>query len=71
MNLFSTDIFIFYAFMKLGDHPYITSAKRLNGWVKKMASFSDVQYHIYADIVSGWVGKSPKYTDVMYGWSLE
>ena len=31
-----------------------------------MASFSDVQYHIYADIVSGWVGKSPKYKDVMY-----
>ena len=41
----------------LRDHPYITSAKGLGGWVDlengKMASFVDVQHSIYADIV-GW-----------------
>ena len=35
------------------DHPYITSAKGLGGWVQKMAIFADVQYCIYADIVGG------------------
>ena len=29
------------------------SAKRLDGWVWKMAIFADVQYYIYADIVGG------------------
>ena len=41
------------------DHPYITSAYRLDGLVHKMATV-DVQYCIYADIVSGWVRKVPK-----------
>ena len=27
------------------DHPYITSAKGLGGWGKKMAIFADVQYY--------------------------
>ena len=31
-----------------------------------MASFADVQYFIYADIVGG----SEKFADVIYGWSL-
>ena len=35
------------------DHPYITSAEGLGGWVRKMAIFPDVQYFIYADIVGG------------------
>ena len=26
------------------DHPYITSAKGLSGWVQKMAIFADLQY---------------------------
>ena len=34
----------------LRDHPYITSAKGLGGWVKKIAVFADVQYCIYADM---------------------
>ena len=37
----------------LGDHPYITSAKILGGWVRKMAIFANVQYFMYADIVVG------------------
>ena len=37
----------------LRDHPYITSAKRLGGWVKKIAVFADVQYCIYADMETG------------------
>ena len=41
------------------DHPYITSAKGLGGWSRKIAIFADVQYCInYADIVDGWVRKS-------------
>ena len=44
----------------LRDHPYITSANGLGGWGQKTASFVDVQYYIYADIVDGWVRKSPK-----------
>ena len=48
------------------DHPYITSAKGLGGWVPKMAVFADVQYCIYADIVGG-SEKVPKYVDVIYG----
>ena len=44
----------------LGDHPFITSAIILGGWVRKMAIFANVQYFMYADIVGGWVGKSPK-----------
>ena len=56
----------------LGDHPYITSAKRLRGKVKKMATFADLQYSIYADIVGGRVGQkqSEFRADVVYGWSL-
>ena len=40
------------------DHPYITSAKGLGGWVLKMVIFADVQYCIYADIMGGWVGQT-------------
>ena len=36
----------------LRDHPYITSAKGLGWWVKKMAVFADFHYCIYADIVA-------------------
>ena len=39
----------------LGDHPYITSAKELGGWVQKMAVFADVHYCTFADLVGGWV----------------
>ena len=39
---------------------YITSAKRLGGWVQKMAVVAYVHYWINADIVSGWVGRSEK-----------
>ena len=46
------------------DHPYITSAKGLVGWGRKMAFFADVhsvvQCRIYADIVGGWVRKKLK-----------
>ena len=38
------------------DFPYITSVKELVGQVWKRASFVDVQYYIYADIVGWWVG---------------
>ena len=51
------------------DHPYITSAKGLGGWVQKTASFADVQYCIYADKVGG-AQKGQKYADVIQGWSL-
>ena len=47
-----------------GVHPYITSAKKLDGWGQTMALLADVQYCIYAEIVgsrnSGWVRKSSK-----------
>ena len=43
------------------DHPYITSAKGLGGWVIQMSIFADVQYCIYADLVCGWVRKSLKF----------
>ena len=42
------------------DHPYITSAEGLGGWVQKMAVFTDFQYCIYADMGVGWVRKGPK-----------
>ena len=35
------------------------SAYGLGGLVQKKATFADVQYCIYADIVNGWVQKSP------------
>ena len=38
------------------DHTYITSSKRLVGWVHGMAIFADVQYYIYAIILGGWGG---------------
>ena len=44
----------------LRDHPYITSAKRVGGWIQKMANFADVQYCIYAYKVGGWGPKRPK-----------
>ena len=56
----------------LRNHPYITSAKDLDGWVQKLASFADVPYSIYTDIVQ-WVGGSKKVTeivDVIHEWSL-
>ena len=37
------------------DHPYITSAKGLGGWVPKMAVIADVQNCIYVFIVIWWV----------------
>ena len=52
------------------DHPYITSAKGLGGWVQKMAIFADVQYCIYADTEVGGLEKVQTYADVIYGWSL-
>ena len=47
---------------KVIGHPYITSDRGLGGWVYKMASFVDILYCIYIDIivVGGWVRKSPK-----------
>ena len=57
-------------FKDFGDHPYITSAKGLGGWVKKISFFADVQYNIDADIVDRWVQKVQKCADVLYGWSL-
>jgi hypothetical protein len=53
------------------DHPYITSANGLGGWVRKMAIFAAVQYYIYANV--GWMGESEKVqkcADVIIGWSL-
>ena len=47
------------------NHPYITSAKGLGGWVWKMANFSDIQYCVYAVIVGGWVKKIQNYADVI------
>ena len=44
----------------VGDHPYITSAYKLGGWVQKMSIFADVQYCIYADLECGWVRKGLK-----------
>ena len=53
----------------LRDHPYIKSAKGLDG-----SSSADFQCCIYADIVGGpGVGGSEKvqnYDDVIYVWSL-
>jgi hypothetical protein len=46
------------------DHPYITSAKRLGGWLWKMTIFADVHLCIYADIMGG-SGKVQKYADVI------
>ena len=42
------------------DHPYITSTKGLGGWVKKMASFADVQYILYLCWLGGWLGRVQK-----------
>ena len=43
------------------EHPYITSANGMCGWVPKAAIFADVLYCIYADTVGrrmgGWVGQ--------------
>jgi hypothetical protein len=51
---------------KVGDHPYITSAKGLGEWVQKNAIFVDVYYCIYADIFGGWVRKKLQtYADVI------
>ena len=50
------------------DHPYVTSVKRLGGWmglwVQKMAMFADVQYYIYAEIVHR-SEKVKKYADII------
>ena len=54
---------------KIGDHPYITSAKRVGGWVQKIAVVAEVQY-CNADIVGGGSEKVQKYADVINGWSL-
>ena len=57
----------------LRNHPYITSAKDMDGWVQKITNFSDVPYSIYTDIVStvdGWVRKITEMADVVYEWSL-
>ena len=51
-------------FAKLWDHPYITSAKALGGWVLEIAIFADVQYCIYADIVGGSL-KVDEYADII------
>ena len=54
----------------LRDHPYITSAKGLGGWlVSKMVIFADVQHCIHAVIMDG-SEKVQKYADVIKGWSL-
>ena len=53
----------------VGDHPYITSAYELGGWVQKISIFADVQYCIYADVVSLWAKKIQKCADVICGWS--
>ena len=42
----------------LGNHPNITLAKGLDGWVQKMAVLADVQYCIHDDIVDGTLGGS-------------
>ena len=36
------------------EHSYITSAKGLGGWVRKMAIFANLHYYIYAGIVVGY-----------------
>ena len=51
---------IFTAAISHRDHPYITSAKGLDGWGRDMAIFDDNKNCINADIVGGWVRKSPK-----------
>ena len=48
----------------LGDHPHITSAKGLGGWVWKMVVFDDDQYYIYADIFGSMLHR---YADVIRG----
>ena len=56
----------------LRNHPYITSAKDMDGWVQKITNFSDVPYSIYTDIVQwvGWVRKVTEIVDVIHEWSL-
>ena len=51
------------------EHPYITSAKGLGGWVKKMAVFANVQYCVYIDIVGG-SEQVQKCADVIKEWSF-
>ena len=43
----------------LRNHPHITSAKDMDEWVQKLASFADIPYSIYTDIVQR-VGGSEK-----------
>ena len=48
------------------DHLYITSAKGLGGWGRKIAVFADVQYSVF--ILKNVVGgseKVQKYADVI------
>ena len=47
------------------DHPYITSAKGLGRWVRKIAIFDD--YCINAELLVG-SEKVQKYADVIKGW---
>ena len=52
----------------LRDHPYITSAKGLGWWVKKMSVFADAHYCIQ---LTQWVGgleQVQKCADVIYGF---
>ena len=35
-----------------------------------MASFFDIQYCIYSDIVDGWVKKVQNFAKEIYGWCL-
>ena len=46
----------------LGDHPNITLAKRLSGWVQKNGNQSLLTFNtIYAEV--GWVGQKPTNLD--------
>ena len=58
---------------RLRNRPYVMSEKWLDGWVgSRKASFSDVQYCIYADIVGELVKKVKNNADVVHQheWSL-
>ena len=45
---------------KINQGPSLYYVSGLGGWVKKMASFADVQYCIYAGQVGGWGPKRSK-----------
>ena len=51
------DHFSYLVLLCFWNHPYVTSAKGLGGWVRKLSLFADFQYILYLFSHSGWLGQ--------------